>query len=85
MDQFVNISVPVPRDVLLSLRVEGDEFAVQMRALAALKLCESHKLSVGQAAMFAGVTEEEFIKFMGQHGVSIFGSIADITEDYANA
>jgi hypothetical protein len=35
--------------------------------------------------MFAGVTEEEFIKFMGQHGVSIFGSITDITEDYANA
>jgi hypothetical protein len=85
MEQFVNISVPVPRDVLLSLRVESDEFAVQMRALTALKLCESHKLSVGQAAMFAGMTEEDFIKFMGCHEISIFGSVADIKEDYANA
>jgi hypothetical protein len=85
MEQFVNVNVPVPRDILLSLRVESDEFATQMRALTALKLCENHKLSIGQAADFAGMTEGDFIKFMGQHGISILGSIADITEDYANA
>ena len=85
MKQFVNINVPVPEEVLLSLRVEGDEFAAQMKSLTALKLCESRKLSIGQAALFAGMDETDFIKYMGQHRVSIFGSAPEIAEDFANA
>ena len=81
----MNINVPVPEEILLSLRVEADEFAAQMKSLVALKLCESHKLSIGQAASFAGMDETDFIKLLGQHGVSIFGSILDIAEDYSNA
>jgi predicted HTH domain antitoxin len=75
----------VPEEVLLSLRVESDEFAAQMKSLTALKLFESHKLSVGQAAAFAGMNELDFIKYLGQHKISIFGSAADIAEDFANA
>ena len=85
MRQVVNINVPVPEEVLLSLRVEGNEFAAQMKSLTALKLCENRKLSIGQAASFAGMDEVDFIKFMGQHRVSIFGSAAEIAEDFANA
>ena len=85
MRQVVNISVPVPEEILLSLRVEDDEFAAQMKALTALKLCEDRKLSIGQAATFAEMNETDFIKFLGRHKVSIFGSLSDITEDYANA
>ena len=85
MRQFVNINVPVPEEVLLSLRVEVDEFAIQMKTLTAMKLCESRKLSIGQAAEFAGMDETDFIRFLGQHKISIFGSAADIAEDYANA
>jgi hypothetical protein len=85
MKQFVNINIPVPEEVLLSLRVEGDEFAAQMKALTALKLCEGRKLSIGQAASVAGMDEADFIKFMGRHKVSIFGSVSDIAEDLAHA
>jgi hypothetical protein len=85
MRQFVNINVPVPEEVLLSLRVDVDEFAAQMKTLTALKLYESRKLSIGQAAAFAGMYEADFIRFLGQHKISIFGSISDISEDYANA
>ena len=85
MRQFVNINIPVPEEVLLSLRVESEEFAAQMKALTALKLCENRKLSIGQAAAFAGMDEAGFIRFLGQHKVSIFGSVSDIAEDYANA
>jgi len=83
--QYVNVNVSVPEEVLLSLRLEGKEFASQMKALTALKLCEQQKLSIGQAAAFAGMDEVTFIKFLGQNKVSIFGSASDIREDYQNA
>ena len=85
MKQVVNIRVPVPEEVLLSLRVDNDEFAVQMKRLTALKLCEDRKLSIGQSAAFAGMDETDFIKFLGQNKVSIFGSASDIAEDFSNA
>ena len=85
MRNYVNISIPVPEEILLSLRVENDEFAAQMRVLTAIKLYESHKLSIGQAAMFAGMSEADFIGLLGQHKISIFGSASEIAEDYNNA
>ena len=85
MGNYVNISIPVPEEILLSLRVENDEFAAQMRALTAIKLYESRKLSIGQAAMFAGMSESDFIGLLGQHKISIFGSASEIAEDYNNA
>ena len=85
MNQYANINIPVPEEILLSLRVNNEEFAVQMKTLTAIKLYESGKLSIGQAAAFAGMDELDFIKFLGKHKVSIFGSISEIIEDYANA
>ena len=85
MRQIVNISVPVPEEVLLSLRIESDEFASQMAMLTALKLYESQKLSVGQAASFAGMNELDFIRFLGQHKVSVFSPVSELVEDFQNA
>jgi predicted HTH domain antitoxin len=85
MKQFVNINVSVPEEVLLSLRAENNEFASQMKSLTAMKLCENHKLSIGQASALAGMSEEEFIKFLGRNKVSIFGSASNIAEDFRNA
>jgi hypothetical protein len=85
MNQYVDISISVPEEVLLSLRVDGNEFATQMKMLTALKLCEHHKLSIGQSAAFAGMDELAFMKALGQNKVSIFGSASDIGEDYRNA
>ena len=83
--QIVDIKVPVPEEVLLSLRVDNDEFAAQMKKLTALKLYENRKLSIGQSAAFAGMNETDFIKFLGQNKISIFGSASDIAEDFSNA
>jgi predicted HTH domain antitoxin len=83
--QSVTISVPVPEEILLSLRVETSEFASQMKTLTALKLCENHKLSIGQSAALAGMNEADFIKILGQNRISIFGSASEIAEDFHNA
>jgi len=85
MERLVNINVPIPREILLSLRTENDDFAAQMKTLTALKLCETRKLSIGQSASLAGMDEIEFIKFLGQNKISIFGSLSDIKEDFQNA
>jgi predicted HTH domain antitoxin len=85
MNQYVNVTVPVPEAVLLSLRVEHDEFASQIKELAAMKLYENRKLSIGQSAEFAGMDTLSFMKFLGKNKISIFGSASDIEEDFKNA
>ena len=85
MNQFVTVSVPVPEEILLSLRVKGDEFANQMKMLTAMKLYEQQKLSIGQSAAFAGMDKVSFIKFLGQNKISVFGPVSEIEEDFANA
>ena len=85
MKQYANINIPVPQDILLSLRLNDEEFAVQMKTLTSLMLYESGKLSIGQAAAFSDMDESDFIKFLGKHNVSVFGTITDIAEDFVNA
>jgi predicted HTH domain antitoxin len=85
VDRYVNVTVPVPEGILLSLRVEGDEFASQLRVLAAMKLYEQQKLSLGQSAAFAGMDKLSFIKFLGQNKISVFGPASEIEEDCKNA
>ena len=85
MRQIVNVCVPVPEEILLSLSIESDELASQMALMTAIKLYESRKISVGQAAAFACTDEVDFIRFLGQHRVSIFGTGSEIAEDFVNA
>jgi len=85
MNQLISINVSVPEEILLSLRTESDEFALTMKWMAALKLFENGKLSIGQAAALAEMDELDFIRFLGKNRISIFGSVSDITEDFKNA
>jgi predicted HTH domain antitoxin len=80
-----NIPIPVPDDILLSLRTSQEEFVTQILLMSAMMFYKSQKLSVGQAANLAEMSEYEFIQYLGRNGVSIFGDIEDIKEDYVNA
>lgn len=44
----------------------------QGKRLEALELYKNLKVSVGYCAIIAEMTEEEFIKYLGENGVSIF-------------
>ncbi|MCL1820851.1 MAG: UPF0175 family protein [Oscillospiraceae bacterium] len=85
MNQYVNVTVPVPEEVLLSLRVESDEFASQMKIMAAMRLFEQQKLSLGQSAAFAGMDKLDFIKFLGQNKISVFAPASELEEDFKTA
>ena len=69
----------------LSLREDSSEFAANMKLMSAIKLYENQKLSVGQCAQVAEVSEEDFIKILGKNRLSIFGTSQDIQGDCLNA
>ena len=68
----VNINVSVPREIILTLRETNEEFTLVMKRYTAMKLFQDGRLSIGQSAEFAEMTEEEFIKLLGKNKISIF-------------
>ncbi|MDR0963157.1 MAG: UPF0175 family protein, partial [Clostridium sp.] len=48
-----NLTVPVPEDILLSLRVNHEDFVSQLLLMSAMMFYKTQKLSVGQAANLA--------------------------------
>jgi predicted HTH domain antitoxin len=65
-----------------SLDLDNQDLAM----LVSTKLYEQGKLSLGQAAEVAGLTERTFAELLGRYGVSIFNSPSqDLSSDVANA
>lgn len=80
------LSILVPEETLISLKVQPDAFARELQMLAAVKLYELGKLSSGRAAQLAGMTRVEFLLALGAYQVSPFSLDAEtLAEDVANA
>jgi predicted HTH domain antitoxin len=59
---------------------------MDLRGMLASKLFESQILSLGQAAIVAGLSKRTFAEMLGRYGVSLFSqTIADLREDIAHA
>lgn len=56
------------------------EFAAEVRLMAALKMFELGKLSCGKAAQLAGIPRVEFFEMCGRHQVPIMNYSADEIE-----
>lgn len=83
----VNINISVPGEILLTLREDDKQLALNMKRYTAIKLYQDRKLSVGQCAELAEMVEEDFIKLLGENKISIFdfSSSTDLEEDLKNA
>jgi len=83
----VNINITVPGEILLTLRENDKQLALNMKRYTAIKLYQDKRLSVGQCAELAEMAEEDFIRLLGENKISIFdfSSAADMKEDFANA
>ena len=80
------LSITVPEETWLSLKVQPNTFVHELRMLAAVKLYALGKLSSGRAAQLAGITRVEFLLALGQYQVSPFAlNTATLAEDVTNA
>ncbi len=61
--------VPYPQGVPQLLKMSDDEFADELRFLAAVKLYELGRLSSGKAAELAGMTRVDFLESLARVGV----------------
>ena len=71
-DERESVSVEYPADVRMTLRESKEEFAQQLKMLAAVKLYELGKISSGKAATLAGMDRTTFLLSLGQYRVPVF-------------
>jgi predicted HTH domain antitoxin len=57
---------------IFKLELPPEVTAEEARLLLAIKLYETHKLSLGQAAQVAGYSKRTFLEILRQHGVPVF-------------
>jgi predicted HTH domain antitoxin len=75
------VSVDIPDDLLLALREQPAELSQEMLLVTAIHYLREKRLSLGQAARFAGVNRLDFLNILASRGIPAF----DLTEEDARA
>ena len=70
--QMSVIAVKIPEAILYDTRMNESETEKFIRRLVALEYYKNQGVSIGYCAEIAGMTEEEFIKYLGEKNISIF-------------
>ena len=83
----VTVALNVPKEVLLDMKTDEKSFANYAKRFLALDLYKNRGISLGYCTEFAGMTEEDFIIFLGKNEVSIFNfdDETDFERELANA
>jgi len=76
-----HVSFEIPDDLLLTLREQPAELSQEMRLVTAIHFLREKRLSLGQAARFAGVNRLEFLDILASRGIPAF----DLSEEDALA
>lgn len=66
------VSMEVPEEILIDLHEDKNHFTRYVKCKIALDLYKERKVSLGYCATIAGLSKEEFIKYLGENEVSIF-------------
>ncbi|NNG67188.1 UPF0175 family protein [Caldanaerobacter subterraneus] len=79
--------IEIPAEILLSLKKSEDEFITELKRTAAVRYYKEKKLSLGQCALLAEMSEEEFIKYLSNFdaGIFFFDDKEELLEDIKNA
>lgn len=66
------ITLSIPDDALLALKVKPDQLGAKLRLAAAIKLYELGRISSGAAAKLAGIPRTVFLMKLSDYGVDTF-------------
>ena len=66
------IALSIPNEVLYDTRMSRAEAELFAKRSVALCYYTQNGVSLGHCAQIADMTKNEFIKYLGSHGVSIF-------------
>lgn len=66
------VAVNIPNEVLYDTRMSVEEAGAFARRNVALGYYTQSGVSIGYCAQIAGMTEEEFMRFLGENNVSVF-------------
>lgn len=70
--QHVTITMELPKELLMLTGKGESELSLELKKLLALELVRSGVLTYGKAAELMGISQAEFMTYLGQHGISIF-------------
>ena len=81
------VSVNIPNEVLYDTHMSPSDAAAFARQMVALGYYTQNNVSIGYCAKIAGMSEEDFMLFLGRHGVGIFDRMTEeeLLRDIANA
>lgn len=77
---MATLQIEYPDEILVSLKETKDDFAIELKVAAAVKLYEMGKLSSGKAAKLAGMDKITFLKTLGKYHISI-STVEEFEED----
>ena len=82
-----NHNIKIPDEVLYDTKMTKDEANAFAKKATALMLYLKNHISIGYCAQIAGMSEEDFIKYLGNNNISIFSfdDEAEFIEEMNNA